>query len=106
MQVELISCFVDRETIVFSKDRVVLPRGFRLSLRSAPALPDQRKPVPQVASAAESKAVPEPPVPQVEAPPADSPVFRTDRSAVVVDAIVTDRKGRPVAGLSSLDFSV
>src|SRR5581483_11808666 len=50
--------------------------------------------------------VPVTPVPKVEAPPPQAAVFRTDRSAVVVDAIVTDRKGRPVTGLSSQDFSV
>lgn len=40
------------------------------------------------------------------APPADQPTFRTGINFVRVDAIVTDKQGRPVADLKPEDFEV
>src|SRR5581483_7293073 len=82
IQGEMVSFFVERDTIVFSKDRIVLPRGFRLSLFSSRAVADQPKQVTQVTGAGALAAVPVTPVPKVEAPPPQAAVFRTDRSAV------------------------
>ncbi|MFN7996858.1 MAG: VWA domain-containing protein [Bryobacteraceae bacterium] len=106
VQGELVPFFVERDTMVFSKDRIVLPRGFRLSLFRSRVVTEEPKPVTQVTPLRESAAVPESPAPKLDVPPAEPTVFRTDLSTVVEDVIVTDRIGRPVIGLSSQDFSV
>lgn len=46
------------------------------------------------------------PAAQDQGPPADQPTFRTGINFVRVDAIVTDKQGRPVADLTPADFEV
>jgi VWFA-related protein len=38
--------------------------------------------------------------------PADQPAFRTGADLVIVDAVVVDKEGKPVTGLSASDFEV
>src|SRR4030095_9522611 len=62
----------------------------------------QEKPAPA------QPAQPQQPPPQEQPPPADpnQPVFRTGINFVRVDAIVTDRQGKPVAELKQNDLPV
>jgi VWFA-related protein len=66
-----------------------------------------------VAMAGEQRAAGQPPGEQAataqqpaEQPPAEQPTFRTGINFVRVDAIVTDRQGKPIADLGESDFEV
>jgi len=77
---------------------------------SAPAAPPSPAPAaPTAQPAAQPQAQPQaqPPAPaqDPDAPP-PQPTFRTDINFVRVDAIVTDKQGRPVADLTPEDFEV
>ncbi len=73
---------------------------------SAPAAPPSPAPAaPTAQPQAQPQAQPPAPAQDPDAPP-PQPTFRTDINFVRVDAIVTDKQGRPVADLKPEDFEV
>lgn len=99
IQGEQVSVYMADDTMVFATDRLTLPRGFRMSLRSRPGEKVRAPHAETVPAELPQSTTPRP-------PPVEPPVFKTERATVVVDAIVTDRKGRRVPGLSAGDFTV
>jgi VWFA-related protein len=100
----------EENTMAFSSSRLRFPRGFQFSLKGEPGklelAQDNTQSAPQRVAAA-------PPDPQAgqqpkgdAAPPQRGSVLRSETVAVVVDVIVTDRKGHHVPGLLARDFSV
>lgn len=90
----------DAGAMVFSANRLDLPRGFSFSLRTESGKAE-RPPAQEPVSPATTVAVD---VPREIPPPA--PVLKAETAAVVVDVIVTDRKGRHAPGLSAADFKL
>ncbi len=90
-----------RSTVVFLTLSATLV-GAAAQQSSAPAGPQP----PATGAASAQPAVPPPAPPQDPDAPPPQPTFRTDINFVRVDAIVTDKQGRPVADLKPEDFEV
>ncbi len=77
--------------------------GQEASAAAQAAPPPQASPAPAQAPA----AAPAAPAPAAEqAPAAETPVFPTQLEQVIVDVVVTDKKGTPIKGLTAADLAV
>ncbi len=77
------------------------PSGQQTPAQAPPATPQQGE-----GARPPGQAAPQEPAPQDPNAPPTQPTFRTDINFVRVDAIVTDKQGRPVADLTPEDFEV
>src|SRR5688572_30113338 len=78
------------------KRRMIAPTLLSLVLVAALAAQEKAPSPPQAAAAA---ATP-------QAPPAETPTFPAQLEQVIVDVVVTDKKGVPIRGLTQADMLV
>jgi len=106
----------EEDTMVFASSGLKFPRGFQFSLQgeAAKTEPAKEKPQPSKQEPASLRAAApavrtpasESPISAAKTPLQNEPVLRAETVAVVVDVIVTDRKGHHVPGLSASDFEL